>query len=61
MITMNNIVKRFGTQSVLSDITFEVRNREILGKTLEIKQHIGKGKGGNSYLAKFENRVVEVI
>ena len=31
---------------------------DINGKTLEIKQHIGKGKGGNSYLAKFENRQV---
>jgi tRNA A-37 threonylcarbamoyl transferase component Bud32 len=31
---------------------------DINGKSLEIKQHIGKGKGGNSYLAKFENRQV---
>jgi len=31
---------------------------EINGKMLEIGKHIGKGKGGNSYLAKFENRQV---
>ena len=31
---------------------------EINGKPLEIKKHIGKGKGGNSYLADFENRQV---
>ena len=31
---------------------------DINGKALEIKQHIGKGKGGNSYLAEFENRQV---
>jgi len=31
---------------------------EINGKTLEVCKHIGKGKGGSSYLAKFENRQV---
>lgn len=31
MIQMNNIVKRFGTQTVLTDVTFEVREREIFG------------------------------
>ena len=31
---------------------------EINGKTLEIVKHIGKGKGGNSYLATYENRQV---
>jgi ABC-2 type transport system ATP-binding protein len=31
MITMNNIVKRFGTQTVLSDVTFEAKDREIFG------------------------------
>ena len=30
----------------------------INGKPLEIIKHIGKGKGGNSYLAKYENRQV---
>ena len=30
----------------------------INGKILEVKKHIGKGKGGNSYLATFENRQV---
>jgi ABC-type Na+ transport system ATPase subunit NatA len=28
---MNNIVKRFGTQTVLSDVTFEAKDREIFG------------------------------
>lgn len=31
MIQMNNIVKRFGTQAVLTDVTFKVREREIFG------------------------------
>ena len=31
MISMNNIVKRFGTQTVLSDVTFEVKEKEIFG------------------------------
>lgn len=31
MIQMNNIVKRFGTQTVLTDVTFKVREREIFG------------------------------
>jgi len=31
MIQMNHIVKRFGTQTVLSDVTFEAREREIFG------------------------------
>ena len=31
---------------------------QIDGKTLEIIKHIGKGKGGNSYLSTFENRNV---
>jgi len=31
MIQMNNIVKRFGTQTVLSDVTFEAKDREIFG------------------------------
>jgi len=31
MIQMNHIVKRFGTQTVLTDVTFEVREREIFG------------------------------
>lgn len=31
---------------------------KINEKVLEIRKHIGKGKGGNSYLAKFENRQV---
>lgn len=30
----------------------------INGKTLEIIEHIGKGKGGNSYLATYDNRKV---
>jgi len=31
MIQMNNVVKRFGTQIVLSDVTFETKPREIFG------------------------------
>ncbi|MDR0490124.1 MAG: ABC transporter ATP-binding protein, partial [Oscillospiraceae bacterium] len=31
MITMNNIVKRFGEHTVLSDVTFEAKDREIFG------------------------------
>ena len=31
MIQMNNIVKRFGDQTVLSDVTFEAHEREIFG------------------------------
>ena len=31
MIQMNNIVKRFGGQTVLSDVTFEVKDKEIFG------------------------------
>lgn len=31
MIKMNNVVKRFGTQTVLSDVTFEVKEREVFG------------------------------
>ena len=31
MITMNNIVKRFGEHTVLTDVTFEVKEREIFG------------------------------
>jgi len=31
MIQMNHIVKRFGTQTVLTDVTFEAREREIFG------------------------------
>ena len=31
MIQMNNIVKRFGEQTVLSDVTFEAHEREIFG------------------------------
>ena len=31
MIKMNGIVKRFGEQTVLSDVTFEVKEREIFG------------------------------
>ena len=31
MIKMNNIVKRFGTQTVLTDVTFEAKEREIFG------------------------------
>jgi len=31
MIQMNNIVKRFGEQTVLSDVTFEVREGEVFG------------------------------
>lgn len=31
MIKMNNIVKRFGAQTVLSDVTFEAKEREIFG------------------------------
>jgi len=31
MIQMNNIVKRFGANTVLSDVTFEAKNREIFG------------------------------
>ena len=31
MITMNNIVKNFGSQKVLSDVTFEVRDGSIFG------------------------------
>ena len=31
MIKMNNIVKRFGTQTVLSNVTFEAKDREIFG------------------------------
>jgi len=31
MISMNNIVKRFGEQTVLSGVTFDVREKEIFG------------------------------
>ena len=31
MIKMNHIVKRFGVQEVLSDVTFEAKEREIFG------------------------------
>ncbi|MCL2140924.1 MAG: ABC transporter ATP-binding protein [Dehalococcoidia bacterium] len=31
MIKMHNIVKRFGTQTVLSDVSFEVKEKEIFG------------------------------
>ena len=31
MIQMNNVVKHFGEQTVLSDVTFEVREQEIFG------------------------------
>jgi len=31
MISMNNIVKRFGEQTVLSGVTFEVKEQEIFG------------------------------
>lgn len=31
MIKMDNIVKRFGAQTVLSDVTFEAKDREIFG------------------------------
>jgi len=31
MIQMNNIVKRFGANTVLSDVTFEAKDREIFG------------------------------
>ncbi|MCL1964450.1 MAG: ABC transporter ATP-binding protein [Firmicutes bacterium] len=31
MIQMNNITKRFGSQTVLSGVTFEVKEKEILG------------------------------
>ena len=31
MIQMNNVVKRFGTQIFLSDVTFETKPREIFG------------------------------
>jgi len=31
---------------------------DINGNTLEIVKHIGKGKGGNSYLATYKNRQV---
>ncbi|MCL2539106.1 MAG: ABC transporter ATP-binding protein [Oscillospiraceae bacterium] len=31
MIEMNNIVKRFGAQTVLSDVTFRAKEREIFG------------------------------
>jgi len=31
MIKMNHIVKRFGAQEVLSDVTFEAKEREIFG------------------------------
>ncbi|MCL1790211.1 MAG: ABC transporter ATP-binding protein [Peptococcaceae bacterium] len=31
MIQMTNIVKRFGAQTVLSDVTFEAKEREIFG------------------------------
>jgi len=31
MIRMNNIIKRFGEQTVLSDVTFEVNGKEIFG------------------------------
>jgi len=31
MIKMNNIVKRFGTQTVLSDVNFEAKEKEIFG------------------------------
>ena len=31
MITMNNIVKRFGEHTVLLDVTFEAKNQEIFG------------------------------
>ena len=31
MIKMNNIAKRFGSKTVLSDITFEAKEREIFG------------------------------
>ena len=31
MIQMNNIIKQFGNQTVLSDVTFEVKDKEIFG------------------------------
>ncbi|MCL1874093.1 MAG: ABC transporter ATP-binding protein [Clostridiales bacterium] len=31
MIQMNNIVKRFGAQTVLTDVTFKVKEKEIFG------------------------------
>ena len=31
MITMNNVVKRFGEQTVLSGVTFEAKDRQIFG------------------------------
>jgi len=31
MIQMSNVTKRFGAQTVLSDVTFEVREKEIFG------------------------------
>ncbi|MDR2599599.1 MAG: ATP-binding cassette domain-containing protein, partial [Oscillospiraceae bacterium] len=31
MIVMNNVIKRFGEQTVLSDVTFEANEREIFG------------------------------
>ena len=31
MIKMNNVVKRFGEQTVLADVTFEARDNEIFG------------------------------
>jgi len=31
MIQMNNVVKRFGSQTVLSDVTFKANDREIFG------------------------------
>lgn len=31
MIQMNNIVKRFGDQTVLSDVTFEAKDKEVFG------------------------------
>ena len=31
MIQMNHIVKRFGSQTVLSDVTFAVKDKEIFG------------------------------
>jgi ABC-2 type transport system ATP-binding protein len=31
MIKMNNVVKRFGEQTVLTDVTFEAKEKEIFG------------------------------
>jgi len=39
-------------------VSVEKGTIEINGETLEIEKHIGKGKGGNSYLAIFQNRQV---